>query len=98
MNQVLKEHAKEIKNEEKEKNIAKINKKLNIFKPEEKKEVKKKEIKGKEIIKDDELVKIEEFRQFFQLNENDYSNLDLVKILRKNDYDFEGSFVSLFNN
>ena len=45
MNQVLKEHAKEIKNEEKEKNITKINKKLNTFKPEEKKEVEKKKNK-----------------------------------------------------
>ena len=41
--------------------------------------------------------KIKEFRDSFNLNEDDYPNEKLLKILQENDFSFEEAFSSLFN-
>ena len=95
--EIKEEDKKEIKMEKKEENKIKIKSKTKIEVKKTKKS-EKKEIKGDEIIKGDELIKIKEFRDQFNLSEEDYSNSALNKILRKYNYNFENSFSSLFNN
>ena len=43
------------------------------------------------------LDKIQEFRDTFNLSEDDYSNERILEILKDNDYNFENAFSSLFN-
>ena len=95
--EIKEEDKKEIKMEKKEENKIKIKSKTKIEVKKTKKS-EKKEIKGDEIIKGDELIKIKEFRDQFNLSEEDYSNSALIKILRKYNYNIENSFSSLFNN
>ena len=45
---------------------------------------------------EEHLDKIKEFREMFELNENDYSNEVLYNALKNNDFDMELSFSSLF--
>ena len=97
--EIKEEDKKEIKIEKKKENKNKIKSKSKTTIEEKKtKKSEKKEIKGQEIIKDDELDKIKEFRDTFELREEEYSNSVLIKILRKHNYNFENSFASLFDN
>ena len=41
--------------------------------------------------------KINEFRETFSLNENDYSNEKIYDILQENDFNYEQAFSSLFD-
>ena len=42
------------------------------------------------------LDKIKEFREAFNLSEEDYSDDRLLEVLKKNDFEFEKSFEKLF--
>ena len=41
--------------------------------------------------------KIEEFRKIFDLQKNDHSDEELLEALKKNNFNFEEAFSSLFN-
>lgn len=56
---------------------------------------KEKEIEDK-IIEENELIMIQKFRKDYNLDEKDYSNENLIKTLRKYNYNFVDSFSSLF--
>ena len=56
---------------------------------------KEKEIEDK-IIEENELIIIQKFRKDYNLDEKDYSNENLIKTLRKYNYNFVDSFSSLF--
>ena len=58
----------------------------------------KKEIKfNVTIIQEIDTLKIFEFRNIFDLNENDFPNEKILKALLKNKFDYEKTFNSLFN-
>ena len=57
--------------------------------------IKKKEDPNEEM--NQHMGEIESFRAEFALEETEYSNERLFKVLKENDYDFEQSFASLFN-
>ena len=40
--------------------------------------------------------KIKEFRENYNLNENDFSNEKILESLKNNDFDQEAAFASLF--
>ena len=46
---------------------------------------------------DNNIEKIQEFRETFNLSEEDYSDEKLLEILKDNDFNFENAFSSLFN-
>ena len=41
--------------------------------------------------------KITEFREFYELNENEYPNKKIFEALKENDFEFESTFESLFS-
>ena len=49
------------------------------------------------IIQDENLLKIIEFRNMYQLCPKDYSNEKILKVLKKNKFDYEKAFIDLFN-
>ena len=55
-----------------------------------------KEIKKNENEIDENIDKIKEFREEFNLTEDDYSNEELLKILKDNNFNYEKAFASLF--
>ena len=54
----------------------------------------KENIKKSEI--DENIDRINEFRQNYDLNKNDYSNEKILEALKKNDFDYDQTFSSLF--
>ena len=57
--------------------------------------IKKKDDKKNEI--DKYIDKIQEFRDTFNLSEDEYSNGKLLEILKENDFNYEKAFSSIFN-
>ena len=57
--------------------------------------IKKKDDKKNEI--DKYIDKIQEFRDTFNLSEDEYSNEKLLEILKENDFNYENAFSSIFN-
>jgi hypothetical protein len=46
---------------------------------------------------DENIDKINEFRETFNLSEDEYSNEKILETLKENDFNFENAFSSLFN-
>ena len=57
--------------------------------------IKEKKKKKSEI--DENIDKINEFRQNYSLDKNDHSDAKILKALKKNDFDFDAAFSSLFD-
>ena len=57
--------------------------------------IKKKDGKKKEI--DEFIDKIKEFRDTFNLSEDEYSDEKILEILKENNFNYENAFSSLFN-
>ena len=57
--------------------------------------IKKKDDKKKEI--DEFIDKIKEFRDTFNLSEDEYSDEKILEILKENNFNYENAFSSLFN-
>ena len=57
--------------------------------------VKKKEDPDEEM--NNNMDKITEFREFYELNENEYPNKKIFEALKENDFEFESTFESLFS-
>jgi hypothetical protein len=57
--------------------------------------IKEKDDKKNEI--DENISKIDEFRDMFNLTEDEYPNEKILDILRENDFNYENAFSSLFN-
>jgi hypothetical protein len=49
------------------------------------------------IIQDENLLKIIEFRNNYQLSEKEYPNEKILNLLKKNKFDYEKAFIDLFN-
>ena len=50
------------------------------------------------IIQDENLIKIFNFRSIYQLNENEYTNEQILFYLKKNKFNFEKTFNEMFDN
>ena len=46
---------------------------------------------------DENIDKIQEFRDTFNLSEDEYPNEKILEILKENDFNYENAFSSLFN-
>ena len=57
--------------------------------------IKEKDNKKSEV--EENMEKINEFRDTFNLSEEEYSNEKIFEILKDNDFNFESAFSSLFN-
>ena len=57
--------------------------------------IKEKDDKKNEI--EENISKIEEFRDMFNLTEDEYPNDKILEILKENDFNYENAFTSLFN-